>query len=31
VALVNIVTIAGALKVQPADLFTAFAAVAKRR
>jgi transcriptional regulator with XRE-family HTH domain len=31
VALVNIVTIAAALKVQPADLFTAFATVAKRR
>jgi transcriptional regulator with XRE-family HTH domain len=31
VALVNIVTIAGALKVQPADLFTTFAMTAKRR
>ena len=31
VALVNIVTIAGALKVQPADLFTTLAMTAKRR
>lgn len=31
VALVNMVRIARALKVQPADLLTSFAAVAKRR
>lgn len=31
VALVNIVTIAQALKVQPADLFTGFATAARRR